>query len=315
MTRRLLLGLALASSAAAQPAEVARLSTPAPANMVMLAKTGTLAAAVCDDQKLRLWALPKGLLVREFDLGKRALDSAVLSPDARRIAVGDHTGAYTVWDVSTGAEELQVQLPYYPFGLAFSPDGKRLAIAPAGQPVQIYDLESRTRLFELQRTTGGTAAVAFTRDGRRIGTADADTVMRIYDARNGELLARNMDFLLMPLAAAFTPDGKRLLAGGADKIVATLDSSTGNVVRKSAKLADPVAYLDVSPDGALTVAALMHADNMLMPAPVIIAETESGRKVQEWLPASRVLGGGWTNDGHLIMATGSEKGLQIWRLR
>jgi hypothetical protein len=139
--------------------------------------------------------------------------------------------------------------------------------------------------------------------------------VRIYDARNGEMLARNADFLLEPLAAAFTADGKQLLAAGADKVIAWLDASTGRVIRRSGKAADPVAYLEVSPDGALVAAVLMHADNLLMPGPVVISETGSGRKVDEWMPASVALGGGWTEDGRLLVATATDNAVQIWRVR
>jgi hypothetical protein len=41
----------------------------------------------------------------------------------------------------------------------------------------------------------------------------------------------------------------------------------------------------------------------------------SGRKVQEWLPRSRLLGGGWTSDGHLLAASGAGTELHIWRVR
>jgi WD40 repeat protein len=206
-------------------------------------------------------------------------------------------------------------MPYYPSALAFSPDGKRLAIAPVGEPAQVYDLASGKKQFELQRTAGGSAAVVFSPDGLRLAAADADTVVRVYDARNGELLARHTEFLLEPLAAAFTADGKQLLAAGADKTVAWLDASNGGVVRKSGKLVDPVAYLEISPDGALVAAALMHADNLLKPAPVLIWETASGRKVDEWLPASVPLGGGWTRDGRLLIATADLNSVRVWRVR
>jgi hypothetical protein len=73
--------------------------------------------------------------------------------------------------------------------------------------------------------------------------------------------------------------------------------------------------LHVSPDGGLVAALLMHANNMLMPAPVVISERASGRKVQEWLRASRALGGAWTNDGRLLVATATGKALHIWRVR
>jgi len=313
--RRFAALLMFVGSLGAQPSEVATLSTPARATSFVVAKTGRLAGAVCGDEKLRLWTLPEGRLLRTIDLSGRSIDILVISDDSGRIAAGDHRGGYTVWDTSTGAQQMRVQMPFYPSALAFSPDGKRLAIAPVGEPVQIYDPASGRKLLELSRTTGGSTAIVFSRDGARIATADADTVVRIYDARNGELLARNADFLLEPLTAAFTADGKELLAAGGDKFIAFLNSATGSVSRKSGKAPDPVAYLEISPDGALVAAVQIHADNMLMPAPVLLLETASGRKVGEWLPASLPVGGGWTADGHLMVATAADEALHIWRVR
>jgi WD40 repeat protein len=315
VTRALTAGLMLVCSLAAQPSELATLATSARATSFVMAKTGRMAGAVCEDRKLLLWTLPEGRMLRTIDLGGRNIDAVAISEEGGWIAAGDHGGGYTVWDTSTGARQMHVQMPFYPFALAFSSDGKRLAIAPVGEPVQIYDPASGQKLFELQRTTGGSAAVSFSRDGGRIATADSDTVVRIYDARNGEMLARNAQFLLVPLTAAFTPDGKQLVAAGGDKIIALLDTATGNVIRKSAKTADPVLYTQVSPDGVMVAALLMHADNMLLAAPLVISETASGRKVQEWLPPSLALGAGWTKDGRLLVATATEKALHIWRVR
>jgi WD40 repeat protein len=315
MMRAFAASVLLVGSLRAQPAEFATLATPARATSFVLAKTGRLAGAVCEDRKLLLWTLPEGRMLQTIDLGGRNLDAVAISEDGGWIAAGDHGGGYTVWNTSTGARQMHVQMPFYPFALAFSPDGKRLAIAPVGEPVQIYDPASGKKLFELQRTTGGSAAIAFSRDGGRIATADLDTVVRIYDSRDGEMLGRNAEFLLAPLTVAFTADGKQLLAAGADKIIALLDAATGNVIRKSAKAADPVLFMHVSPDGALVAAMLMHADNMLMAAPLVISETGSGRQVQQWLPPSLALGSGWTNDGRLLVATATQQALHIWRVQ
>ena len=299
----------------AGPAEVATLVTSGRATSFVVAKTGRVAGAVCDDGKLLLWTLPDGRVLRKIDLGGRTIDAFVMSEDGGSIAVGDHAGGYTVWDTATGAERMSVNMPFYPAALAFSADGRRLAIAPVGEPVQIHDPGSGRKLLELQRPTGGSEAVVFSRDGRRIATADADTAVRIYDAHTGVMLARNADFLLEPLAADFGADGKLIVAGGGDKVVAFLEITTGSAIRKSAKAADPVAYLEVSPDGALVAALLMHADDLLKPAPVLMLETASGRTVQEWLPAGLVLGGRWTRDGHFLVAIASERALHIWRAR
>lgn len=308
--------LAAGGAAPAALAEVATLAaTPVAVGSVVLAKTGRLAGAACADGKLRLWSMPDGRLQREIDLAGRNVDVLVLSVDGRRIAAGDHGGAYTVWDTSTGATLVQLQMPFYPSTMAFSHDGRTLAIAPAGDPVQLIDAGSGRKLLELQRPVGGTAALAFSRDDRRIGAADADTVVRIYDVRSGALLAQNADFLLEPLAIDFSADGRQLLAAGGDEIIVAMDTRTGNVIRKTAKAGDPVGYVEVSADGRLLAAGFMHAANMLSPAPIVISDMASGRTVQEWVPASLIYGGTWTSDGRLLVATASEKALHIWRVR
>src|SRR3989442_1450469 len=198
--RAIAAALMLAGALRAQPSELATLATPVRATSFVLAKSGHLAGVVCEDGKLLLWTLPEGLMLRTIDLGARNIDAVTMSEDGALVAAGDHSGNYSVWDASSGARKMHLQMPFYPFALTFSPDGKRLAIAPVGEPVQIYDPVSGQKLFELQRTTGGSAAIAFSPDGGRIATADTDTVVRVYDARNGELLARNAEFLLVPMA-------------------------------------------------------------------------------------------------------------------
>src|SRR4029078_8752036 len=155
------------------------------------------------DKKLRVWSLPGGSLLRTIELGDRRIDVVVVPPDGPSLAAGDHAGGYTVWDTATGAERMALKMPFYPTALAFSPDGRQLAIAPVGEPVQLYDVPSRTKLVELQRPVGGPSALAFSRDGSRIATADADTAIRVYDARSGRMSPPNTDFLLEPLALAF----------------------------------------------------------------------------------------------------------------
>lgn len=288
---------------------------PARARGFLIAASGRAAALPCSDGALRICSFPEGKVLQSIATGKRQFDSVTISDDGGWIAAGDHDGRYTVWNAGSGAMQHEFQLPWYASALAFSPDATRLAVAPAGEPVRIHDTISGRRLFDLQTVVGGTQGIAFSRDGRRIATADSDTVVRIYDARNGELLARNNDFLLEPLSVSFSKDGRQVVAAGADKVVAVLDTTSGKAVAKSAKLADPVAFLAVSPDGVMTASALMHADNLLQPAPIVLTETRTGSKVEEWLPPQRLLGGGWIADGRLIAATAVEAGVQVWRVR
>jgi len=296
------------------PKEIASLATPAEPWSFVMSTNGRVAASLCADGQIRVWSMPDGTPLPSISLGQRRLYGMTISPDGGTIAGGDFDGEYSIWQSATGAERAHLRLGYYPSALAFSHDGSRLAIAPVGEPVQIYDVANTRRLFELQRPVGGTAALAFSRDGSRLAAADADTVVRLYDARSGELLKSHTDFLLEPLAAAFGADGQALFTGGGDKWLATVDVATGKTTRKSGKLDDPVMAIDVSPDGALVATLLMHADNLTMPAPVIVSEAATGRRVTQWMPKERALWSGWTTDGRLLLATGGDRAVHIWRV-
>ena len=321
MMRAMAVGILLAAALAGQPvppvqpAEVVYLPTPAPPNTFLFSKPGTLVGAICDDDKLRLWSLPERKPLREFDLSGRVITEAAMSDDGTWIAVADSAGVINVWNSASGAEKMHLKVDYYAGSMNFSPDGRRLAIAAVRQPVSIYDTASGNKLFELPAVMGGTKAVVFSRDNELIATADLDTSVRVFDGRSGSMLDHNETFLLEAFAVAFTPDRKQLFAAGADKVVLTIDVATGDVIHKSEKTADPVTYLEVSPDGKLVVAAMMHAVDISQPAPVAVLDAVTGKQVQEWKPPTIPLGGGWTADGHLIAATATKEALRIWRVR
>lgn len=297
------------------PEVIATIATDARANVVLLATSAQVVTAFCADDKLRVLSWPQGANVRTIDVSGRQFTSSAMSFDGRWLAAGDFAGHYSVWDTSSGAVRIDVKSPYYPSAMTFSADGSRLAIAPVGEPVQIYDITTGNKQLELQRVVGGTAAIAFSRDGRRIATADADTVVRIYDASTGSLLASNAEYLLEPLSAAFSADGAQVLTGGGDKVMVWHDAQSGKSLRRSGRMDDPVGMLAVSPDGRTVAAGLMHADNLLMPAPILVSEVDSGRRVSQWMPPSLPLGGGWMSDGRLLIVTGDEKAIQLWRVR
>jgi WD40 repeat protein len=184
-----------------------------------------------------------------------------------------------------------------------------------GEPVEVFHLGSGKKLYSLERTVGGTDGIAFSRDSSMIATADADTQVRIYDVSNGKLIARNTDLLLEPFALEFGLDRKRLFVGGADKVVNVIDSSTGKLIRRLAKVDEPIAFLQLSPDGHHLACGLLNATGMNQPAPVLVWNTESGNKQLEWLPPRVPLGGSWTRDGRMFAVTAESDTLRFWKIQ
>src|SRR5262249_23524503 len=120
-----------------------------------------------------------------------------------------------------------------PGPMAFSPDGKQLAVADAGDEVRFLDAQTG-RL--LRRIAPGKYTprerMAFSPDGRRLaGTRDAGELgeFSVIDAETGQLLWELKKFkLLQVVDFAFSPDGRLIhLCSRGSRHVETRDADTG----------------------------------------------------------------------------------------
>ena len=80
--------------------------------------------------------------------------------------------------------------------LAWSADGKRIAVAGAAPEVNVYDAESGARIASAKGHTAGIYTAAFSPDGATLAAAGFDGTVRLYDAANGQL---KKEFVPAPL--------------------------------------------------------------------------------------------------------------------
>jgi mono/diheme cytochrome c family protein len=85
--------------------------------------------------------------------------------------------------------------------LAWSPDGKTIAVGGMGQEVNIYDSESGKLVASCKGHSAGIYAIAFTPSGDRLASGGFDGHVRLYNPATGELVK---DFVPVPLSAAVT---------------------------------------------------------------------------------------------------------------
>src|SRR5262249_19265635 len=100
------------------------------------------------------------------------------------------------------------------YGVAFSPEGTRLATAGADKTTKVWDATSGRVLFTLAGHTDAVYGVAFSPDGTRLATASADKTTKVWDSSGRELLtlAGHTNTIW---GVAFSPDGTRLATASA----------------------------------------------------------------------------------------------------
>lgn len=135
---------------------------------VFASPDGKTVASVADDMVCRLWDAATGKKLHELrghaektptGFGSM-LYAAAFSPDSKRIATGDKVGKVKLWDVASGKQEGELDAPVmytwdpvqrlHSIGgirsLAFSPDGKTLAVGGTGKIGNIDHLEAKARI-------------------------------------------------------------------------------------------------------------------------------------------------------------------------
>ena len=274
---------------------------------------GDFVAAACKDGRVRLWAFPSGEQRQVFDLTDQPVSAMRFSDDGSLLAVGGDRGAGKIWGIPSGKLKLEFAVGARVNALAISPDRTLLAITRQEIPAQLWDLSLGRLVTNLPAKFGGSLAVAFSPDGQRLVSADADTEIRIYEAQTGALRATNSDFLLETFAVAFSSDSKYLYVGGADKTITALDPVSGKSVRTLPKQSFVVGDLQVSRDGKSIAAAYFDENGFSNPAPVLVWDVAAGTVrttiLQNGFTAN---GGGFLNDGRLLLTSSSTGILQVW---
>jgi WD40 repeat protein len=103
-------------------------------------------------------------------------------------------------------------------GVAFSPDGKRLATASLDGTGKVWDATSGEELLTLNRHTNTVCRITFSLDGKGLATASWDRTARVWDASSGEELL-TLSHTHEVQSIAFSPNGRRLATASADRAV------------------------------------------------------------------------------------------------
>ena len=128
------------------------------------------------DRNGREWDATTGQELRTFSGEGMEVYGLALSPDGgARVALGRQDGVVTVWDVASGARQLQLTghgglVPR----LVFSKDGTRLATASFDKFAKVWDTETGQEIATLYGNGSNVFGVALSPDARHLATAGGD---------------------------------------------------------------------------------------------------------------------------------------------
>jgi serine/threonine protein kinase/WD40 repeat protein/tetratricopeptide (TPR) repeat protein len=261
-------------------------------------------AKVCDARTGGVLAAPLA------EPGQVAL--ARLSPDGAQVAVALTNGWLRLWSASNG----QPLTPPFadtplvpatnrvagPSHLAFSPDGRRLAVTWRDGVAQVWDARTGKLLTEFQAHPGAARQAVFSPDGERLATLGPDRVARVWNATTGAALTPPLKHDGLVISCQFSPDGRWLATGSEDKTARLWDAATGQLKLAPFKHDGQVNTVALPPPGTLLITASGST--------VRAWDVQSGALVQS-INLGNVVFYTTFREGRFILAQDYE-GLRVW---
>jgi WD40 repeat protein len=141
-------------------------------------------------------------------------------------------------------------------GVAFHPDGRRVAAGSWDRTVRVWDAVGGKFLLSLPPHADRVLAVAFSPDGRLLASGSGNLSqpgkpgeVQVWEAATGKALFGTAGHKGGVTGLAFSPDGKRLASAGMDGAVKVWDSAGGKELLSVSRPEKDVGGLAFSPDG------------------------------------------------------------------
>lgn len=211
------------------------LAAGAPVRAVAASPVGGLIASACEAASVQIWDAATGKPSLKLDGASDWLLSLAISVDGKALAAGGYDGKLRVWELSGGKKLVEVAAqpaspangPAAPLNIvstvAFSPDGKLLALGGSDGQVHVFQAADGKLLRSLPGHTGTVTSLAFHPAGELIASASKDRTIRLWNVAGGQPLKVLEGHTAWVQGVAFLARGTRLASAGADQTMRLWD--------------------------------------------------------------------------------------------
>ena len=296
-------------------------------NQLAFSPDGKSLAAAFQDQSVMIWSLADRNVICP-DINGRVSDETfpyiAFSPDSKTIAVATSnrpaSEALRIWDAATcrqvgaGIDADKLAKLSEPYGedvgaLAYSPDGKQLAVA-VSDSFLVIDTGTWAPLRDavVIHANYRVASIAYTPDGKTMALGVDDTTVVLLDSGTGKEIGTPMIGQRGAVkSVAFGSDGHTLVSGSWGADVAIWDIQNSPLARYLTSGSVGVRDVTFSPDGKVLASA--WADDTIH-----LTSTTTWQAVGQPLPGPgqgiRVVA--FSPDGKVLASAGKDKLVHLW---
>ncbi|MBL1108772.1 helix-turn-helix domain-containing protein [Streptomyces sp. 5-8] len=295
-------------AAAALPVRQRLTGDAGPVEAVAFSPDGRTVAAGGSDGTILRWDTGTGTARTPLRTRARGVRTIAYGK-AGHLLVAGHTGGTLrlsnptrrkVWTVTDHAETGPV---------AFSPDGRTVAVASSDGTVRLRHVATGALRATLLGFTDTATMIAYSPDGRLLAAGGSDGVIRVRDLSRGTTRTIRFTRPGAPVSIAFSPNGKLLAAGDELGDVQLSDTGTGSLHARFTGHKGPVRAVRFSPDGRLL--ATGSADDTARLYDVTTGESRAVLKGH----TGGVTSVSFSPDG-TVLATGSrDRTVRLWDTR
>ena len=277
---------------------------------------GAHVAGVGSDSLVTIYSAENHTPPRILSGHNRVIYGVGWGPDGRWIASSEWDNQIRLWDTISGACLQVLQHPgdssNFFDGVAWSPDGTRLAVSTYAWGLEVFDLTLSQRQWASRPFSTWIHRVVWSPNGALLAGGGDDGGVYIWDAEDNTLLQHMTGHQGMVWTVAWSPDGTLIASGGGSRNSGELfiwDALHGELVQKIVEHPGTVyaiawditgeVLISGSSDGRLRWWDLSNGQAVR----IVDAHTDTVQALRH------------SHDGTMLTSCGDDGAIMIWNLR